>query len=191
MIDFDTHKMHFAVAKDDCSECKINEDHIERCKEARAVHGELLPSDVLAKLHEDLRQVWCQNLRSKISDDGKAVVKHDKSAKLMAYIDANPGKDVTLELLMEMGEAADGTVYAFLKNQSARFRKLGRGLWEIRDRVAEMAAERDTIAGATMDSPASRESPGPTVPFGNSESARSALAQFTGHQASRGNIGKP
>lgn len=124
---------------DICSECAINKKHAERWEEALAL-GPVTPTQA-TKIGELHRQDWVD---WKPTDDSPTT-RHDKAKRIEAFVVAHHGEDVTLEQIMQETEAAKGTAYAYVRDMTLSFRRIGTSLYRVSDPVRTRA---ETLSGA-------------------------------------------
>lgn len=126
-------------------EQRINQAHKDRYYAAAAECGgdiHAIPKEVREQLNEQLRQDWLDFYNGVRVEDHSPKKRKDKSARLAAFVKANPGLQVTPQDLVKQTEAAIGTVYAWMSDNRSLFRKLGAGTYLIVDEGAERAAAK-------------------------------------------------
>lgn len=139
------------------TEARINQAHKDRYAEAAEAYGGdiyAIPKDVREKLNEQLRQDWLDFYNGVRVEDRSPKKRKDKSARLAAFVKANPGMQVTPQELVNKTEAAIGTVYAWMSDNRSLFRKLGAGTYLIIDSDAERAAAKGKAPRNSSDAEA-------------------------------------
>lgn len=142
-----THTLHSRdVPTEYCTECKINEAHADRFRGAIVASRcdrFTLPMKTIVILQEENRQDWIRAGKSS-EDPDKPSRQHNKTNLLWDYVRTHDGQRAVLSELVEELDTTEGTVYSFIRSNSAYFTKLGISTWVIVDRDAERAAMKST-----------------------------------------------
>jgi hypothetical protein len=156
--------LHRPGPEGDCVECAINQRHVDRWAEYRLV-GEVstVKERELSELH---RQDWIDWY----STPSEPIVRHDKMDKIKAFVIAHHGEEVTLQQIMDETGAAQGTAYAYLRELSLSFRRVGTSRYRVSDPVraraealagspATFAQDGSIVPGAVLTAPGAQIAP--------------------------------
>lgn len=116
----------------------------ERLRAAYCLHANPdMPEVQVFKAYSVDRRVW----QHFVSDAGEVETKRkmsraDKVKAVIAWASENVGKEVTLQTLIEEGDIAYSMAKKITEDRPDIFRKVKRGLFEIRDPHADRQAER-------------------------------------------------
>lgn len=132
-----------------CSECAIDDRHRERWSQALAAVGGDYDKVDARQLAEFNRQDW---IAWRPDVPVTTTIKHDKEAKINAFIVAHHGEEITLQQIIDETGCAQGTAYAYVRDMALSFRRVGTSRWRVTDSV-KARAEAARIAQDTPSAP--------------------------------------
>jgi hypothetical protein len=132
------------------TEDEINKQHQREWDEARSVWGNKfsVPREVVAAISERTRQRWIEYVDRR---DGKATDpanKHDKTDRLAKFIAENPGRNVTVQDLMDAADCSKGTAHKYIDDNRSSFVKVERGVYRIIDAAQARAEARSSSSSS-------------------------------------------
>lgn len=98
-----------------------------------------------------------QSIRSEVSIDElreilatakwstESLAKADQYQRITEWCEQNVFAEVTINDLVEMSGLSSVTIRNFIKDRPQMFRKLRRGVWEVRDHLADREADGRTL----------------------------------------------
>lgn len=141
--EWDAHaELHQQVDRETCLECAIQAAHTARWEEAHA-DGPISMREE-CDLLELNRLDWVEYFASLDHSDADTV-RRDRSRKIDAFIVAHHGEEVTLQQLMDECEAAQGTIYTYIRGLPLSFRRVGTSRYRVTDSV-RARAEASTLS---------------------------------------------